>query len=228
MPRSSPEPPARVLRVETLGSVPYERGLELQTERVLDVRSGGAPDTLFLLEHPPVITLGSSSDPAHVLLDEADRASRGIELHETGRGGDVTLHVPGQLVGYPILDLKPDRQDLHRYLRDLEWTLIQTLGAFGITAGREPGYTGVWCEGGKIGAIGVRVSSGWITSHGFALNVEPDLSLYETIVPCGIPDRPVTSMARELGRAPAIAEVGREAARSLAARFGYRLEDVKF
>jgi lipoyl(octanoyl) transferase len=132
--------------------------------------------------------------------DADERAARGIELFETGRGGDVTYHGPGQLVAYPVLDLKPDRKDLHRYLRDLESMLIRVAGAFTIDALRSEGLTGVWTDVGKLAAIGVRVSSGWITSHGVALNVSTDLDYFQTIVPCGIADREVTSLERELGR----------------------------
>ncbi len=163
-------------------------------------KRGEVGDLLLLLEHPHVITLGTSSDGNHVLLDEAERRLLGMELYETGRGGDVTYHGPGQLVGYPILDLTPDRKDLHRYVRDLEEALIRMLATYGLRAGRKDGMTGVWVEDEKIAAIGVRVSTGWITSHGFALNVDPDLAFFDTIVPCGIRDHGVTSMARLLGR----------------------------
>lgn len=192
---------ARALEVSRLDLVPYDRAAELQADLVRRRRAGEIPDQLLLLEHPHVITLGSASDANHVLLDEAERRLMGIELHESGRGGDVTYHGPGQLVGYPILDLKPDRQDLHRYIRDLEDVLIRALAGFDIPADRIPGLTGVWVDGEKIAAIGVRVSSGWITSHGFALNVATDLEFFGAIVPCGIRDHGVTSMERVLGRA---------------------------
>ena len=197
----------RPLEVRRLGRVPYGEGLALQEELVEARRAGTIPDTLLLLEHPHVITLGSSSSWAHVVSDDAERALLDIELFETGRGGDVTYHGPGQLVGYPILDLKPDRKDLHRYLRDLEDVLIRVAGAFDLQGERSDGQTGVWTSGGKLAAIGVRVSSGWITSHGFALNVHTDLRYFETIVPCGIPDRDVTSLERELGRAVTLDDV---------------------
>lgn len=187
-----------------LGLVPYGAALELQERLVEQRRAGEVPDTLVLLEHPHVITLGSSSDPAHVLANQAERDRLGIDLFETGRGGDVTYHGPGQLVAYPILDLKPDRRDLHAYLRDLETVLIRVAGAFGVAAERSEGATGVWTHQGKLAAIGVRVSSGWITSHGVALNVRSDLSYFSTIVPCGIHDRDVTSLARELGVGPTL------------------------
>lgn len=190
----------RALAVRWLGRVPYADALALQERLVGERRDGVVPDTLLLLEHPHVITLGTSSSSAHVLVDAKERATRSIDLFETGRGGDVTYHGPGQLVGYPILDLKPDRQDLHRYLRDLEEVLVRALATLGVEAGRVPGLTGVWTPRGKIAAIGVRVSSGWITSHGFALNVSTDLGYFRTIVPCGISDREVTSLSVEAGR----------------------------
>ena len=201
--------PSRPLEVRELGTVPYARAVELQSDLVTKRRMGEIPDTLLLLEHPHVITLGSGSDPAHVLADDDERARLGIELFPSGRGGDVTYHGPGQLVAYPILDLKPDRKDLHRYLRDLEQVLISTVGAFGIDAVRSDGRTGVWTGVGKIAAIGVRVSSGWITSHGVALNVSTDLEYFATIVPCGIPDRDVSSLERELQRPVSMPEATR-------------------
>jgi len=197
---------ARALEVRRLGTVAYTDGLALQESLVGRRREGSIPDTLLLLEHPHVITLGTGSHPENVLADAGERARLGIELYETGRGGDVTYHGPGQLVGYPILDLKPDRRDLHRYLRDLEEVLISAAGTLGVHAARVPGLTGVWTPTGKLAAIGVRVSSGWITSHGFALNVHTDLRYFASIVPCGIKDRDVTSLERELGRRVTLAE----------------------
>lgn len=192
----------RPLRVLRPGLVPYGEALELQADLVTRRRAGEIEDTLILLEHPHVITLGSSSDPAHILADETERKRLGIEMFDAGRGGDVTYHGPGQLVAYPILDLKPDRKDLHRYLRDLETVLMGVARDFGIEAERSDSGTGVWTETGKLAAIGIRVSSGWITSHGIALNVRADLTYFDTIVPCGIEDRDVTSLERELGAAP--------------------------
>jgi len=203
MPETGPRP----LEARLLGSVPYGEGLTMQKELVRRRQSGDIPDQLLLLEHPHVITLGTSSQAEHLLLSPQEREVRGIELFEVGRGGDVTYHGPGQLVGYPILDLKPDRKDLHRYLRDLEEVLIRSLGVLGIGAWREEGLTGVWVPEGKLAAIGVRVSSGWITSHGFALNVDPALEYFSTIVPCGIQERDVTSMAQVLGRPLGVGEV---------------------
>lgn len=204
---SGSDEPERPLEVRRLGLLPYDEGLALQEELVPLRRSGEIPDRLLLLEHPHVITLGTGADPAHLLLAEEEQERLGVQVREVGRGGDITYHGPGQLVGYPILDLNPDRRDLHRYLRDLEEVLILTLGDFGVEARRIEGLTGVWVDDAKVAAIGVRVSSGWITSHGFALNVCPDLRYFRTIVPCGIGDRPVTSMSRVLDRAVPVAEV---------------------
>jgi lipoyl(octanoyl) transferase len=199
--------PDRPLEVRELGRVPYEEGLALQRELVEKRRAEEIPDQLLLLEHPHVITLGSSSSEENVLLSSHELEARGIEVHRAGRGGDVTYHGPGQLVGYPILDLNPDRRDLHRYLRDLEEVMIRALADLGIEGTREEGYTGVWIPEGKVAAIGVRVSSGWITSHGFSLNVDPDPVYFSTIIPCGIEDRPVASLSGALGRPVAFEEV---------------------
>lgn len=182
------------LDVRRLGLVAYADALQLQKELVDQRRRADIPDTLLLLEHPHVITLGTSSSSSNILLDDAQRALLGIELYETGRGGDVTYHGPGQLVGYPILDLKPDRCDLHRYIRDIEQMLMNALATFDLDASRRAGLTGVWLGDEKVAAIGVRVSSGWITSHGFALNVDTNLSFFDSIVPCGITEYGVTSL----------------------------------
>ncbi len=220
IPSPAPATEARALDVRRLGTIGYGDALDLQAELVRRRRAGEIPDTLLLLEHPHVITLGSGSHDENVLVSESERAERGIELFETGRGGDVTYHGPGQLVGYPILDLKPDRQDLHRYLRDLEETLIAVLATFGLEGYRKEGLTGVWVGDRKLAAIGVRVSSGWITSHGFALNVTTDLSFFGTIVPCGIRDHGVGSISAELGRPVAMAEVEAVVVREMARTFG--------
>jgi lipoyl(octanoyl) transferase len=210
----------RTFEVRRLGRVPYADALELQAELVRQRRAGDIPDQLLLLEHPHVITLGSGSHDENVLVSAEERAARGIELFETGRGGDVTYHGPGQLVGYPIFDLKPDRCDLHRYLRDLEESLIGVLAEFGLAGGRKDGLTGVWVDDRKLAAIGVRVSSGWITSHGFALNVSTDLSYFGTIVPCGIRHHGVGSISGEVGREVAMRDVEDAAVRSFARVFG--------
>jgi lipoyl(octanoyl) transferase len=217
---------ARPLVVRRLGRVAYEEALALQARLVQERRAGEIEDQLLLLEHPHVITLGSSSRPEHVLFDAAAREARGIALFETGRGGDVTYHGPGQLIGYPILDLKPDRCDLHRYVRDIEEALIRALADFGVAAARKPGLTGAWVGEEKVAAIGVRVSSGWITSHGFALNVTTDLGYFGAIVPCGIFDHGVTSLARLLGAAPAAETVERRVAARFAEVFVRRAVDA--
>jgi lipoyl(octanoyl) transferase len=209
----------RAFEVRRLGRVPYGDALELQAELVRQRRSGEIPDQLLLLEHPHVITLGSGSHDENVLVTAEERAARGIELFDTGRGGDVTYHGPGQLVGYPILDLKPDRCDLHRYLRDLEEMLIGVLAEFGLEGSRKAGLTGVWVGDRKLAAIGVRVSSGWITSHGFALNVSTDLSYFGTIIPCGIRDHGVGSISGEVGREVTLAEAEDAAVRSFSRVF---------
>jgi lipoyl(octanoyl) transferase len=213
-------PPRPALDVRRLGTVGYAEALALQSELVRARRAGSIPDTLLLLEHPHVITLGSGSDPAHVLADVSERATRGIELYQTGRGGDVTYHGPGQLVGYPILALEEPRRDVHRYLRDLEGALIDALAGLGVAAATRPGLTGVWTPLGKIAAIGVRVSSGWITSHGFALNVTTDLTFFDTIMPCGIAGCVVTSVERELGGHVTVAGVQDTVAGAMATRLG--------
>jgi lipoyl(octanoyl) transferase len=188
--------------------VPYAEALELQRELVERRRAGDVPDQLLLLQHPPVITLGvkTRADRSHVLATPEDLAREGIEIFETGRGGDVTYHGPGQLVGYPILDLRPDRCDVHQYVRDLEEALIRAAGTFGVTSHRAAGLTGVWVGDAKLAAIGVRISR-WITSHGFAFNVTTELAHFDLIVPCGIQDKGITSLARLLGQPVAMAEV---------------------
>ncbi|MGI9626674.1 MAG: lipoyl(octanoyl) transferase LipB, partial [Longimicrobiales bacterium] len=211
----------RTLEVRDLGQVRYEAGLDLQAGLVRDRRAEAVSDVLLLLEHPHVITSGSGGDEGHILASDAELSRRGIEVISAGRGGDVTYHGPGQLVGYAILDLKPDRQDLHRHLRALEGVLISALDDFGIKAEREPSLTGVWVGGSKVGAIGIRVSSGWISSHGFALNVTTDLSYFDTIVPCGIQDRSVTSLAQLLTAQPSMAEVKTAVTRAFVSEFGY-------
>jgi lipoyl(octanoyl) transferase len=189
----------RPLEIRRLGRVAYADALALQRTLVEERRAGRCDDLLLLLEHPHTITLGVKEDASrsHILAPPEVLAARGVGVHETGRGGDVTYHGPGQIVGYPILDLRPDRCDVHRYVRDLEEVLIRTAGDFGIRADRIKGLTGVWAEGRKLAAIGVRISR-WITSHGFAFNVATDLSFFDLIVPCGIEGRGVASL-RQLG-----------------------------
>jgi len=186
------------MEVRHLGRVPYAQGLEQQAGLVAERQAGRIPDTLLLLEHDPVFTLGRNARAENVLLPEAALKAQGFEVFETGRGGDVTYHGPGQLVGYPILDLSPDRCDVHRYVRDLEEVMIRTCADYGLQAGRVAGMSGAWIGEEKVGAIGVRIAR-WVTSHGFALNVATDLRHFRLIVPCGIADRGVTSIERVLG-----------------------------
>jgi lipoyl(octanoyl) transferase len=197
----------RALEIRRLGTIAYADALALQRALVDERRAGRVPDLLLLLQHPPVITLGVRGDGgrSHIVASEERLRALGVAVHETGRGGDVTYHGPGQIVGYPILDLAPDRCDVHRYVRDLEEVMIRACADYGVRAGRVPGLTGTWIGGDKVGAIGVRISR-WITSHGFAFNVAPDLEHFGLIVPCGIGDRGVTSLARAAGRDVALAK----------------------
>ena len=192
-----------------IGRAAYEPTVRLQKRLVAEVKAAAAEQArLVLVEHdPPVITLGRGAhDPANVLVPREQLAREGIEVHESSRGGDVTYHGPGQLVGYPILRLDLHGRDVHRYLRDLEEVLIRLLARFGVEGRRCEGLTGVWVGNYKIAAIGVAVSR-WVTYHGFALNVEPNLSHFGLIVPCGIRDKGVTSLARILGRPVTVAQV---------------------
>ena len=205
-------PDTSTLAVRRLGRVDYQAALALQQELVEERRAGCIPDTLLLLEHPPVITLGvrTRGRPTNIVASASQLEAEGVAVVETGRGGDVTYHGPGQLVGYPIFDLRPDRCDVHQYVRDLEEALIVAVKQFGVSAGRVVGLTGVWVGAAgreeKLAAIGVRISR-WITSHGFALNVSTDLRHFGLIVPCGIADRGVTSLDRLVGRTLPMSEV---------------------
>lgn len=196
------------MEIRRLGVIGYQEALDLQADLVEQRRRGDIGDVLLLLEHPPVITLGvkARNTRTNILATDAQLAAEGVELFQSGRGGDVTYHGPGQLVGYPIFNLNPHRRDVHKYVRDIEQALIDAVAAFGITAGRVPGLTGIWVGHNKLAAIGVRISR-WITSHGFALNVATNLSHFDLIVPCGIQDRGVTSIDLLLGRTVPMAEV---------------------
>ncbi len=211
----------RPLEVRRLGLVGYADALDLQKRLVDDRKADRIPDQLLLLQHPPVITLGvkTRGDRSHVLATPEVLARAGVELFETGRGGDVTYHGPGQLVGYPIIDLRPDRCDVHRYVRDLEEVLIATAGAFGVAATRVQGLTGAWVGDRKLAAIGVRIAR-WITSHGFAFNVATELDHFKLIVPCGITDRGVTSLDQLTGRPVPMASVEDAAIDAFASVFG--------
>ncbi|HVG54738.1 MAG TPA: lipoyl(octanoyl) transferase LipB [Vicinamibacterales bacterium] len=198
----------RTIEVRRLGMVPYADALALQRELVEERRAARVPDLLLLLQHPRVITFGVKGDGGRSNVRATDErlVELGVELSETGRGGDVTYHGPGQIVGYPILNLDPDRRDVHRYVRDLEEVMIRVCTDYGVTAGRIKGLTGAWVGDEKIGAIGVRISR-WITSHGFAFNVNTNLADFQLIVPCGITDHGVTSLERAAGRVISMTDV---------------------
>jgi lipoyl(octanoyl) transferase len=225
-----PNGPARdrTLTVRRLGRVEYDAALALQQRLVEERRIGSIGDTLLLLEHPPVITLGARTRGrlTHVVASAAELVHAGVTVHETGRGGDVTYHGPGQLVGYPILDLRPDRCDVHEYVRDLEEVLMLAAATFDVAAGRLPGLTGVWAGPAgaerKVAAIGVRISR-WITSHGFALNVGTDLRNFGLIVPCGIADRGVASLEGLAGRTLSMTDVEAAVVDGFASVFGARV-----
>ena len=215
----------RRLQVQRLGLVPYAEGLALQRRLVEQRKAGAILDQLLLLEHPAVITLGVKSrhDRSHVLETPEWLAAHGLEVVETGRGGDVTYHGPGQLVGYPIIDLSPDRRDVHRYVRDLEDVLIRAVERFGIQATRSPGLTGVWVGDTKLAAIGVRIAR-WVTSHGFALNVTTDLDHFKLIVPCGLTGKGVTSLNKLIGHPALMSEVESAVVGAFRAVFDYSSE----
>jgi lipoyl(octanoyl) transferase len=196
-----------------LGRIDYARALDLQQRLVADRKQGAIADQLLLLEHPHVITMGRNGQLANLLASGEILERAGISFFPTDRGGDVTYHGPGQLVGYPILDLREWKRDVGAYVRAIEQTIIDTLAEYGIAAGRIPKLTGVWVDGRKIAAIGVHISR-WVTSHGFALNVSTDLAYFQYIVPCGL-TKPVTSMAA-LGVRAGVREVGER----LAVQFG--------
>jgi lipoyl(octanoyl) transferase len=220
-----------VMRVEWLGRMEYRAAWDLQRERAAQRLAGEIPDTLLLLEHPPTLTLGRAADRSHIVAAAETLEREGVAVVESDRGGDVTYHGPGQLVGYPIFNLReaPHQADLHLYVRSIEETMIRTVGAFGIDAGRFPGYPGVWTgldtsHPTKIAALGIRLSR-WITHHGFALNVQTDLSHFDLIVPCGIHDYGVTSLTRLLGRTITLAEVQPVVVRAFTEVFDLSLEN---
>lgn len=223
----------RTTRWSWLGRVDYAAAAALQVEIREALARGEGPERLLLLEHPHVYTLGRNATERDVLLPPAELAARGVTVAESDRGGQVTYHGPGQLVGYPILDLNPDRRDLRRYVCDLQTVLVRTLAAWGIAAKGGEGETiGVWVpepDGGrKIASLGIHLSR-WRTTHGFALNVAPELALFGGIVACGMPTVEMTSMAREIGAAPALAEVSRRVVDEFRQVFGREMVgDVEF
>ena len=208
-----------------LGLEPYDRALELQHRLVAARKEGRGEDVLILLEHPPVITLGRRADESHITASPELLARLGIRVYRVERGGDVTYHGPGQIVGYPILDLRGHRQDVGWYVHSLEGVIIRTLADFGVVAQRVEGAVGVWVGDGKIAAIGARIES-WVTYHGFALNVDPDLRHFDLIVPCGIRDKGITSMRRVLGKPVDLEVVRRRLAQRFGEVFGVTLEEI--
>lgn len=210
---------ATPVAVHVLGQVGYAAAVALQ-ERLLEARIAQAiPDTLLLLQHAPVVTVGRGGKAEHVLFSQEALAARGVELYETGRGGDVTYHGPGQLVAYPIIDLNPDRRDVRRYVSGLEEVMIRLCASYGLTAERIAGLNGAWIGDRKIGAVGVRIRR-WVTMHGFAFNVATDLRAFQLIVPCGITDKGVTSLERELGQDVPREQVEQRVARIFGEVFG--------
>lgn len=203
----------RELLVQRLGLIEYGAALAIQKETEGRVQSGAQPDTLLLLEHPHTLTIGRRGEKSAVLLPEELLAARGIEVFETNRGGKITYHGLGQIVGYPIINLSPEREDVHKYVRDLEEVLVRTMADFDIEAFRIKGLTGVHTERGKVAAIGVHIAR-WVTTHGFALNVNTDLSFFDLIIACE--GEPVTSMKDLLGRELSMSEVENKIVR----RFG--------
>lgn len=218
----APQRPPLVVRA--LGLVPYQVALAQQRALVAARQAGETPDHLLLLEHPAVITVGVSGrgHPEHLLASRAELDEAGIEVHDVARGGDITYHGPGQVVGYPVISLKPDRCDVHRYVADLEEVLIRTAARFGVKAGRVAGLTGVWVGNDKLAAIGVRLSR-WVTSHGFAFNVATNLDHFRFILPCGLEGRSVTSLQQLLPSPPPQVEVEVTLAAEFAHVFGRRV-----
>ncbi len=218
----------RLLRWSYLGSVPYERATALQRDVRDRLDKGETIDHLLLLEHPHVFTLGRSAADDDVLVDRQWLASHDIEVFESDRGGQVTYHGPGQLVGYPIVDLNPDRRDVRRYVRDLQQVLVRTLEDYGVSAtgAGEQALIGVWSGPRKVASIGVHLSR-WITTHGFALNVTTDLSFFERIVPCGLPGARMASIESLAGSRPELGEVAAVVARHFGDVFERQLERVE-
>lgn len=222
------------LTVIDLGTVPYGDALELQ-RAIASARISGriADDVLLLVEHPPVVTLGRGTKPGHLVASEAQLRARGVDLFEVERGGDITFHGPGQLVGYPIIDLKQHRRDLHWYLRQVEESIIQAMSSIGLPCIRNPGFTGVWTRGAtgdaesrlrKVASIGVHARD-WVTWHGFALNVTTDLTYFDLIVPCGIGDVTMTTVERELAQGfPGEDAVRNAVVHGFASAFGFQVE----
>ncbi len=205
-----------------LGLIDYKIAWDLQKETIENRFVKKLNDVLFLLEHPHTYTLGKIADKKNLISSEDYLIKNKISVYDIDRGGDITYHGPGQIVGYPIIDLNEWKRDTHKYLRALEEVIIRTCAYYGLKCGREPKYTGVWIEDRKIAAIGIKVSR-WITMHGFAFNVNTDLSLFSGIIPCGINDKEVTSLSKEVGRKIELDEVKTLLVKNFKEVFGYEL-----
>lgn len=215
----------RDLNVIELGRRDYASVLALQEQTHAARVRGEIPDTLLLVEHDPVITMGRAAKKEHIVAGATELSARGIEVHEIGRGGDVTYHGPGQLVAYPIFDLRPDRCDVRRYVRDLEQVMLQVASSYGLAAHRVEGKTGAFVDQRKYGALGVRISR-WVTMHGIAINVSTDLDAFSLIVPCGLRDTQVSSLSRETGQAITMEDAITRAREQFAEVFGYKLRSA--
>jgi len=215
-----------ICRVQQLGRVEYSEALELQRRNVALCKAGTIPDTLLLLEHPHVYTFGRSAKREHLLVSKQFLAKAGVEVFGTDRGGDITYHGPGQLVGYPILDLTRHRRDIVWYMRSLEEVFIGAAAGFGIRAGRINGVTGVWVGDEKLVAMGVHISR-WVTSHGFAFNVNTDLRYFEYIVPCGLRGKGVTSLQKLLGQNVEMETVAKRVIEEFDQVFGFEMVPVE-
>lgn len=228
--------PNKQVRFQDLGRIAYAEAWDLQKAHLQKIvaqkvanREREIPEPtdnyFFYCEHPPVFTLGKSGDEQNLLANETELARRGAEFFRIERGGDVTFHGPGQIVGYPVIDLENFMTDLHLYLRTIEQSIIDTIGRYGVTGGRVEGLTGVWVDGEtenprKIAAIGIKCSR-WVAMHGFAFNVATDLSYFDMIIPCGISDKAVTSLEKEIGYAPDLEEVKAKLKAALSENFGF-------
>jgi len=217
---------SRGCRVFNLDTVGFAEASHLQSELIELRLAGRIPDVILFLQHPPVLTIGAFGGEQNVIISQDALKREGISIAHTDRGGDITYHGPGQLVGYPILDLKIRGRDVHQYVHDLEEVVIRTLGDYSINAHRDPDYPGIWVGQEKICALGIRVVH-WVTKHGFALNISNDLTPFSYINPCGITDRGTTSMQKVLGQKPKIGEVTNSIMRHFSAVFGINVHEAK-
>lgn len=213
-------------RLIKTGMLDYQQAWDFQRRLHQQRVAGEIPDTLIITEHPPTYTLGKSGHEENLVADEARLKRQGVNVYRIDRGGDITYHGPGQIVGYPILDLHDHYLDVHRYLRDLEEVIIKTLADYGVESGREEGLTGVWVKGAKVAAIGVKTSR-WVTMHGFAFNVNTDLGYFQNIIPCGITDKPVTSLSQLLRNKQDLDEVIEKVVKNFQGVFKLEFETIQ-